>query len=77
MPGVQHAYPLTGLTLIWGQKHQNNNLPSPPLLILTLDSFPQSLSKPHVTLHFVMSLLKAVTHSFVDYVSVSMTLDFY
>lgn len=36
MPGVQHAYPLTGLTLIWGQKHQNNNLPSPHLLILTL-----------------------------------------
>lgn len=31
VPGVQHAYPLTGLALIWGQTHENNNLSSPHL----------------------------------------------
>lgn len=36
MPGVEHAYPLTGRTVIWGQKVQNNNLPSLRLLTVTM-----------------------------------------
>lgn len=31
VPGVQHAYPLTGPALIWGQTHEKNNLSSPRL----------------------------------------------
>lgn len=48
MSGVQHAYPLTGFTLIWGQKHQNNNRSSPHLLTVILRSLFHSLTALHM-----------------------------
>lgn len=65
MLGIQHACPLTGHTLIWGQKKQNNNLPSPRLFTFTLWSVFQCLTTdvmwhPQISDSVLMVSVKAV-----------------
>lgn len=79
LPCLVSSMPILWLDLLSSGAKNTKITIFPPLLcsFLHLVLFHSLFSKTHVTLHFVMSLLKAVTHSFVDYVSVSMTLDFY